>query len=263
MLTDDQPAALRRRRARRARVTAALTTLPVAAAAIATSFAVQAAIVVAAVTILAGNALSPANPPPALDAVPASTILYTQVTWALQSVVTDRWASGQQMRTEVFSAGQLVSDSASTGTSTLTSVYVDYRDRTWSRSTGSVGPLSAKAPAVSCSNAGDRVQPIFSNPSWVAAEFRTLVSCGLLKADGTATAGGVTAIRLAMSGDGGYTAIWYVSPATYLPIRLTITRAGTGTLVLQADYQWLPPTTANLAKLNLPVPPAGFTQLLR
>jgi hypothetical protein len=61
----------------------------------------------------------------------------------------------------------------------------------------------------------------------------------------------------------GFTATWYVSPATYLPIRMTITRAGTGTLVLQADYQWLPPTTANLAKLNPPVPPAGFTQVSR
>jgi hypothetical protein len=254
MLTDDQLAALRRRRARRARVTAALTTLPVAAAAIATSFAVQAAIVVATVTILAGNA-----PSPALDAVPASTILFTQLTRANSAVVDRTWASGQQMRIERFRAGQLVFESGSTGTSTLTSVWVTYRDRTWSRSTESVGPLSATAPAMSCANAGD--QPIFSNPSWMAAEVRTMVSCGLLKADGTATAGGVTAIRLIMPADGGFAATWYVSPATYLPIRETVTQRGT--LLWTFDFQWLPPTTANLAKLDLPVPPAGFTQVSR
>jgi hypothetical protein len=259
MLTDDQLAALRRRRARRARVTAALTTLPVAAAAIATSFAVQAAIVVAAVTILAGNAPSPALDAvsPALDAVPASTILFTQLTRANSAVVDRTWASGQQMRIERFRAGQLVFESGSTGTSTSTSIWVNYRDRTWTRSTESVGPLSATAPAMSCANAGD--QPIFSNPTGMAAELRTTVSCGLLKADGTATAGGVTAIRLIMPADGGFATTWYVSPATYLPIRETVTRRGT--LLWTFDFQWLPPTPANLAKLSLPIPPAGFTQI--
>ncbi len=40
----------------------------------------------------------------------------------------------------------------------------------------------------------------------------------------------------------------YVSPATYLPIRIVI--AG-----LRQDYRWLVPTTANLAMLKVRIPP--------
>jgi hypothetical protein len=250
----DMLAALRRRRAR---VTAALTTLPVAAAAVAAAVVLSGPAAPAAQQAQ-DTAYVASHVTQALDAVPASTIMYMQITWALHSVVNDRWASGRRLRTETFRAGQLVSESASTGTNTSTSVNVNYRDRTWSRSTESLGPFSATAPAMSCANAGD--QPIYANPSWMAAEIRTIVSCGLLKADGTATAGGVTAIRLASKDN---SATWYVSPATYLPIRITTTQPGTGTLILQIDFQWLPPTTANLAKMNLPVPPAGFTQVSR
>jgi hypothetical protein len=251
----DMLAALRRRRARRARVTAALTTLPVAAAAIAAAVVLPGPAAPAAQQAQ-DTAYVASHVTQALDAVPASAIMYMQINWALNSVVHDKWASGLRIRDETFSAGHLVSESASTGTKTSTSVTVDYRDRTWSRSTDSLGSLSATAPAMSCANAGD--QPIYSNPSWMAAELRTMVSCGLLKAGGTATAGGVTAIRLANKNN---SLTWYVSPATYLPIRMTIARPGTGALVLRVDFQWLPPTKANLAKLNLPVAPRGFTQV--
>ena len=61
-----------------------------------------------------------------------------------------------------------------------------------------------------------------------------------------------------MPSDSDSTLSWYVSPATYLPVRQTVTRRGT--LLSTQDFQWLPPTAANLAKLDLPVPPPGFTR---
>jgi hypothetical protein len=195
----------------------------------------------------------------ALDAVPAGTISYLQMNLALYSDVTDFWDRGPAHRIETFRAGQLVSESGSavTGT-TMTSVYVNYQYRIWHRSVTRIGPPSAadKAPAISCDNV-DRLG-IPDNASRLVAKLRVLVSCGMLKADGTATVGGVTAIRLTTPANNGFTTTWYVSPATYLPIRETTTWSGS--LREQNDFQWLPPTTANLAKLNLPAVPPGFTQ---
>jgi hypothetical protein len=44
-----------------------------------------------------------------------------------------------------------------------------------------------------------------------------------------------------------------VDPATYLPVRWDVGGS-------QTDYLWLPPTPANLALLNEPIP-AGFRQV--
>ena len=49
---------------------------------------------------------------------------------------------------------------------------------------------------------------------------------------------------------------WWVSPATWLPVRtLTIN----GAVSIQVDYGFLPPTPANIAKLKVTIP-AGFTR---
>jgi hypothetical protein len=45
----------------------------------------------------------------------------------------------------------------------------------------------------------------------------------------------------------------YVSPATYLPVRVVI--GG-----LRQDYRWLAPTAANLAMLKVHIPP-GFRRV--
>jgi hypothetical protein len=47
-----------------------------------------------------------------------------------------------------------------------------------------------------------------------------------------------------------------VNATTYLPFRFTAKASGT----FQMNLRWLPPTAANLAQLNVPVP-AGFTQV--
>jgi hypothetical protein len=238
-----------------------------------TAIATAGAVAIAAALILPGGSATPAaqdtayvvsHATQALTAVPASTIFFMQSTTTRPgSEVTDRWERGLQTRVEEFASGQLVSDRGSAFTSTTrTSVQINYRDRTWSRSAFHFGKPSAAAPAgaqgsFTCDSANE-IFGIPDNPSLMAASLRSWESCGWLKADGTATVGGVTAIRLTTATDGGFTTTWYVSPATYLPIRETVTRRGI--LLSTLDFQWLPPTAANLAKLALPAVPPGFTQ---
>ena len=92
----------------------------------------------------------------------------------------------------------------------------------------------------------------------MAASLQAWVSCGMLTAGGTATVNGVTELELTTVLN-GVTYTWYVDPATYLPTRMTTARPGI--LLAQNDFQWLPPTTANLAEVSLPVAPQGFTQV--
>jgi hypothetical protein len=195
----------------------------------------------------------------ALDAVPADTIMFSR--FDNGSGETYEWANGHETRSEAFTAtGQLTYEIgwAHTGTA-ITSVTIDYKDRTWWRSVTSVpvGTPSAKASAAS-SVCADHFLGVFPDVSATAAEFRAEVSCGHLKADGTATVGGVTAIKLTDAADAGF--VWYVSSTTYLPIRATLAQPD-GRFFWQQDFQWLPPTTANLANLSLPTPPQGFTRV--
>jgi hypothetical protein len=255
--TPDIPAALSRRRAR---TTVALSTLPVAAAAI------------AAAAFLLPGPRTPATQDTAyvaslatraLTTVPPGTIFFVQSTITRPgSDVTDTWASYGRLRIEVFKSGQPVSDMGHVRTSTTeTAVVINYRERTWTRATSHFGKLSAPPAGTQGSFACDSANKIFGIPtdaSDLAASLRDWESCGWLKSDGTATLGGVTDIRLTMPEGGGYATTWYVNPATYLPTRQTVTRRGT--LLSAQDFQWLPPTAANLAKLDLPVPPSGFTR---
>lgn len=54
----------------------------------------------------------------------------------------------------------------------------------------------------------------------------------------------------------GSTETWWVSPATYLPVRTLTTNSG---VTIEVDYGFLPPTPANLANVKVTIP-AGFTQ---
>lgn len=200
----------------------------------------------------------------ALDAVPASTIFFMQST--NRAAVTDEWARGGNARIERMTpAGQPVSETGLAGTSTtVTTVVVNDQDKTWSRSDKSLGQVPAAAQANAARNAASPACDsrhgftITDNASNMAASLRAWVSCGELKASGTASVDGVTDITLTTLVN-GVTYTWYVNPATYLPARMTTTRPGV--LLVQDDFQWLPPTSANLAKLNLPAAPQGFTQV--
>jgi hypothetical protein len=77
---------------------------------------------------------------------------------------------------------------------------------------------------------------------------------------------GVDAIKLTGHKPAAEATIW-VDPSSYLPVRLTgrvqlisggPEKQDAGTLTI--DFRWLPPTSANLAKLTAPIPP-GFHQV--
>ncbi len=201
----------------------------------------------------------------ALDAMPADTIMFNRMTFLPPGqgpgyYARDVWATRGRSRFETFTqAGQLVMDAGSSITPTAwKTVLVDYQNKTWWRSASPGIHLAGPVPPIkwTCSN----TQPgtIVGNATDMAAQVRTAVSCDELKADGTGTVDGVTAVKLAGNW-GGATVTYWVNATTYLPVRMTMTW-GYG-LVRQIDLHWLPPTAANLAKLNLPVPPAGFTQV--
>lgn len=51
---------------------------------------------------------------------------------------------------------------------------------------------------------------------------------------------------------------YWVNATTYLPVHITMKFGDFP--AMQEDLQWLPPTAANLARMNVPIP-AGFTQV--
>ena len=264
VLTDDQLAALRRRRAR---VTAALTTLPIAAAAIAAAVFLPgpAAPATRDSAYVAGHATRALTP-----VLPSSIIFFMRWTTTRPGPrVMYVWARGGQMRSDLFMSGRPVIERGDTTRgATGTAVFVSYQYRKWSRRTFKVGkpsalsgaPLSGAALSggLACDSASKAFGIVF-NPSDLLASLREWESCGWLRADGTATVDGVTAVRLIIPFNSSSPNTWYVSRATYLPVRATMTNRGK--LVAAYDFRWLPPTRANLAKLALPVPPAGFTQV--
>jgi hypothetical protein len=91
----------------------------------------------------------------------------------------------------------------------------------------------------------------FSLPWWL----RATVNCGGLavagdvRIDGQNTIKLITTRRMAGPLDG----IMYVSPRTYLPVRITTL----GVLGSTSDWRWLPATPTNLAELVIQIP-AGF-----
>ena len=204
----------------------------------------------------------------ALDAMPAGTIQFDRTSFVPPGkgpgfYARDAWATRGRFRFETFTqAGQLIQDYGSSKTPTAAkSVVVDYQNKTWWRTVGAnpvVAHLVGPVPPVkwTCSFAQPGI--IIGTPTDMADQVRTAVSCGELKADGTGTVNGVTAVKLAGNWGSGAVTYW-VNATTYLPVRMAMT-VGSG-VVMQDDFQWLPPTAANLAELNLPVPPAGFTQV--
>jgi hypothetical protein len=250
--TPDIPAAPRRRPAR---TTAALTTLPAAAATIATAALLPWAVAQDTAYITSHLTHAP-------SAVPAGTILFSQTVNSANRAVTDSWDRTGQRRVEEFTqAGQLEYESGRATTRTaVTAVTVNYLHKTWSRS-ASPAHATAPAPSFTCASPDLNGDPLYFDPRLMAAWLRSSVSCGTLKAGGTATVDGVTAIKLIRTPRNtpdykqGGTVTYFVNPTTYLPNRLTLASGANVT-----NLQWLPPTAANLAKLDLPAIPRGFTQ---
>jgi len=242
---------------RRVRVPVALAGLPMAA--VATALLPGSVVPAVQDAAYVGN-----RPVGALAAVPPGAVFFSRETDTYPgSPVTEVWARLGQSRRETLRSGQVLSESGFTVAGPVrTTIVVNYRDRTWWRRTFRDGGYFSGSPALgsfACDSANEVVSFSF-DAGRMAALLRGWESCGWLRADGTATVGGVAVDRLVMRlSDNDAVASWYVRPATGLPVRETLTQYGK--LVSTTDLQWLPPTRANLAKLALPVPPRGFTRV--
>lgn len=242
------------------------------------------AVAVAAVTAAAGIAVAlipsgPAKPAPvaarttasvvshvarALDAMPGNTVWVTQRSRVPASgPIMESWGDQDgQSRLKTFTlAGRPIADSGISFSGpakrlTRTMTAVDYQNKTWWRSASFYGNGNVPATVWTCSNV--ETNEIAGNPREMAAWLHTALSCGDLKAVGSGTVGDVPTVKLSGYFSGSGILTYWVNTTTYLPFRFT--SANGGTSVFQMNLRWLPPTPANLAKVNVPIP-AGFTQV--
>jgi hypothetical protein len=155
-----------------------------------------------------------------------------------QTVTTtaEEWSYDGQWRSVTNSpAGHPVYDEGYSTSSGLT--LVSYQARTWAR------------------------QPGLGRPATVATALRAAVSCGTLAVAGRPRVDGIEAIELTSRPGSLISETVWVSPGTYLPVRVVI-RSAPGQPVSQqaADITWLPLSAQNLARLTVPIP-AGFRQV--
>ena len=95
----------------------------------------------------------------------------------------------------------------------------------------------------------------------VVGDMRAAVSCGTLAGAGRQRVDGIDAIKLTSRPDSMISETIWVSPGTYLPVRVVIRPAhGKPGPSQAADITWLRPTTQNLARMTVPIP-AGFRQV--
>jgi hypothetical protein len=169
--------------------------------------------------------------------------------WAVGYLL--NWAYGSSQRFSAYTAsGQHVFDMGITtvnGTPTQTAVI--YLNRTWwTRDDSKPSGQPGESGQGSCAQRGIRLDD-GAGQGWPAF-IRSQLSCGAYAVTGHQAVDGVDALKI--SGPGGQITV-LVNPRTYLPMRLAIGP-------IQQDFQWLPPTVANLAPLKVSVP-AGFGQV--
>jgi hypothetical protein len=215
----------------------------------------------------------------ALDAASAGAIAQMRVTTrsavlpgGTTSATAEEWSYGDRWRAVTYSAaGHLVYDE---GVSTA-SVYtvVSYRARTWARQ-GEAGHPAALSPGTrGCAPVVAALPLLFqpglpgagalagSLPATAVRALRAAVSCGDLAPAGRQRVNGIEALVLTSSPGSPIPETIWVSPGTYLPVRVAVRPVpGTPGQWQTADITWLQPTVQNLANLTVPVP-AGFRQV--
>jgi hypothetical protein len=160
----------------------------------------------------------------------------------------EEWSHGDQWRSVTNSpAGHPAYDEGSSTASVYT--LVSYLTRTWARGPGPGRPAAPAPDQRGCES------PL---PATVARALRAAISCVTLTEAGRQRVDGIEAIELTSRPDSKISATVWVSPRTYLPVRVDIRPAsGKSGPWQEADITWLPPTAQNLAKLTVPIP-AGF-----
>ncbi len=196
----------------------------------------------------------------------------------------EEWSYGDLWRSVTNSpAGHPVYDE---GFSASRYTLVSYPRRTWARQPGlgrpakpplgthgcgqvfAIGPLlfQPSLPGTGVSAKSGPARPFFARSLLtVARTLHAAVSCGTLDVAGRQLIDGIMAIKLSSGPNSPIAETIWVSPGSYLPVRVVI-RSSPGhslnlgnEIVLRqaADFTWLPPTLQNLAKLTVPIP-AGF-----
>jgi hypothetical protein len=194
---------------------------------------------------------------------------------ATVTTTAEEWSSGGRWRSVTNSpAGHPVYDQGVSSSSVYT--LVNYQTRTWARQPG-LGRPAAPVPPVpgprGCQTVVAALPWLFgpglpgpgfsarSQPSAAASALRAAISCGTLAVAGRQSVDGIEAIKLTSRPGSLISETIWVSPGTYLPVRVVL-RLAPGTAVLQrtADIAWLKPTAQNLARLTVPIP-TGFRRV--
>jgi hypothetical protein len=184
----------------------------------------------------------------------------------------EEWSDGDRWRTVTYSAaGHLLYDEGFSTASVYT--VVSYRAGTWGHWRGLGRPAKLAPGPRGCESVVTALPLLFapgvpsgspsarSLPTTVARDLRAAISCGTLAAAGRQRVDGIEATELTSSPDSLISETIWVSPGTYLPVRVVIHPIPVQPGLRQtADITWLPPTTQNLAKLTVPIP-AGFRQV--
>ncbi len=186
------------------------------------------------------------------------------------ATTSEEWSYDDRWRAVTYSAaGQYLYDEGFSTASAYT--VVSYRTRTWARQHGSGAPAKLAPGPRGC---GQAVAPLPLpqpglpgglsagwEPATVAEALRAAVSCGTLAVAGQQRIDAVKAIKLTSRPDSVISETVWVSPGTYLPVRVVIRpAAGQQGPWQTADITWLPPTAQNLARLTVPIP-AGFRRI--
>jgi hypothetical protein len=173
---------------------------------------------------------------------------------------THRWYHGTDFRVqELNTAGQPVDDDITTG-STETEFF--YPAKAWWQNPApwATAPATAQKPPTCAS---DKYFGADGSPLDWAADIKEALHCGLYKVAGTEQVGTVAAIKLMPVHPDHITAVLWLDPGTYLPIKIEAFAVNDPQPLTPqfTDYvTWLPPTSANLA-VFAPAAPSGFTQI--
>jgi hypothetical protein len=176
------------------------------------------------------------------------------------------WVYQQQDKLATYtSSGQLTSVAGITAARQReTTTSVDYQHRTWWRSSWPALLPFAPEPKSGCGDlklAGLDILGLGGGDQ--AAALRAALSCGDYTMAGAHLVDGVQALELKQvpSAASQSQMTFWVDPVTYLPVRGVATFEAPGMAGrAQADYRWLAPTSANVAELDVTIPP-GFTQV--
>jgi hypothetical protein len=174
------------------------------------------------------------------------------------------WSYGSRWRLVTYAPpGHPLSDSGDNGSSVYT--MVNYTTRTWARDSASgSGSGSALQPmplTLGCVPK-EALPSLFGakgvlaggpRPVNVADALRAAISCGTLTVTGRQRMDGTEAIELTSGPKSFMSETIWVSPGSYLPLRVVISL---GLVRMTANITWLPPTAANLATLTVPIPAA-------